>query len=210
MQKYIFDFDGTLVDSMPCWSQKMIHILEQRNISYPDNVIKIITPLGDKGTALYFKERFHLSESIEELISEMDAYAMPKYHYHIPAKESVKETLLALKEQGYSLNVLTASPHKMLDPCLKRLEMFDLFDHIWSCDDFATTKSDPQIYHMVAQKLDTTVSNCIFLDDNINALTTAKAAGMEVIGVYDASSKEDRALIEEMCSKYISLFKELL
>ncbi len=62
-----------------------------------------------------------------------------------------------LKAQGYSLNVLTASPHRMLDACLKRNGIYNLFDNVWSCDDFSTTKSDVQIYHMAAERLHTTV-----------------------------------------------------
>ncbi len=210
IEKYIFDFDGTLVDSMKHWSQKMTDILERRKISYPENIIKIITPLGDIGTAKYFKEQFGISQSVEELLEEMDEYALPQYHYHIQAKETVKETLTILKTSGYSLNVLTASPHRMLDICLQRLELYDLFDNVWSCDDFSTTKSDIQIYHMVAERLHTTVENCFFFDDNVNALSTAKKAGMKVIGVYDESSEDDKEVIEEVCEMYIHRFKEIL
>ncbi len=210
MKKYIFDFDGTLVDSMKHWSQKMIHILEKRNIDYESDIVKIITPLGDRGTAQYFIENFGMNESEEELIREMDDYAMPKYHYEIQEKESVKETLAELKKRGCSLNVLTASPHKMLDACLKRLEIYELFDNVWSCDDFKTTKSDVHIYKMAAEKLQTTTADCIFCDDNINALFTAKQAGMEVIGVYDESSAEDKESIKNLCSKYVYTFSELL
>ena len=49
----LFDFDGTLVDSMPTFAQAMIHIFEQEKLPYPDNFVKIITPLGYKGTAQY-------------------------------------------------------------------------------------------------------------------------------------------------------------
>ena len=48
---YLFDFDGTLVDSMPSWISKMMHILHRAGVSYPENVIEIVTPLGgDSGT----------------------------------------------------------------------------------------------------------------------------------------------------------------
>lgn len=56
----------------------------------------------------------------------------------------------------------------MLDPCLKRLGIWDLFDHVWSCDDFNTTKSDPQIYQLAAEKIGRRVDEIIFVDDNVN------------------------------------------
>lgn len=45
-KKYLFDFDGVLVDSMPYWAGMMINILETAKVNYPEDIIKIITPLG--------------------------------------------------------------------------------------------------------------------------------------------------------------------
>ena len=95
------------------------------------------------------------------------------YFHTIPAKKNVPEVLKALKAQGASLNVLTASPHITLDACLKRLGLWELFDNVWSCDDFNTTKADPQIYVRAAEKMNTPVENVLFLDDNLNADQTA-------------------------------------
>ena len=106
--------------------------------------------------------------------------------------------------------MLTASPHETLDPCLKRLGIFDIFDNVWSCNDFATTKADPEIYRMAAGRMGKNVSEVIFLDDNFNADKTAKEAGMQVIGVYDDSSAEYVDEMKAVCDFYIYDFKELL
>ena len=105
---------------------------------------------------------------------------------------------------------MTASPHAMLDPCLKRLGIFDLFENVWSCDDFLTTKADPEIYKQAAKRIGDSVENIIFLDDNFNALRTAKSAGMRVFGVYDASSAEYTAEIKNLSERYVSDFSDLL
>ena len=51
MTAYLFDFDGTLVDSMPAWETTMLRILNENHINYPPDIIKTITPLGFAGTA---------------------------------------------------------------------------------------------------------------------------------------------------------------
>ena len=43
MKYYLFDFDGTLVDSMPTYAAMMLRILDENKISYGDDIIKIIT-----------------------------------------------------------------------------------------------------------------------------------------------------------------------
>lgn len=206
---YLFDFDGTLVDSMPVYGELMLRILDEHGIEYGDDIIKIITPLGFQGTAKYFIG-LGINKTEKELVSLMYNYAVDEYTYNVPAKKNVVKTLKELKKRGASLNVLTASPHASLDPCLKRLGIYNLFDNIWSCDDFLTTKTDPKIYERVAEKLQSRVEDVIFLDDNFNADKVAKKAGMIVYGVYDKSSEEYMAEIKAITDKYIMDFSELL
>ena len=207
---YLFDFDGTLVDSMPTFVSAMLRILDENHICYDTGVIKIITPLGLNGTAEYYINQLGVPMSKEQLMSVMKEYMLDAYFHTIPAKMNVPEVLRELKNRGASLNVLTASPHITLDACLKRLGLWELFDNVWSCDDFNTTKADPQIYVRAAEKMNTTVENVLFLDDNLNADQTAKTAGMQVCGVYDESSKDYVAQMKAANDYYIYDFQELL
>ena len=140
----------------------------------------------------------------------MKKYMLDAYFHTIPAKENVPEVLKELKAQGACLNVLTASPHITLDACLKRLDLWALFDNVWSCDDFNTTKADPQIYVLVAKRLNRSVEEVLFLDDNLNADLTAKTAGMQVCGVYDESSRDYVEQMKSATDFYIYDFQELL
>ncbi len=207
---YLFDFDGTLVDSMPTFSSVMLRVLKESGLEYPADIIKTITPLGYKHTAKYFIEKLGMKESVDEITNKINGYALDAYKNHIVAKSNVENVLKELHNRGNSLNVLTASPHSMLDPCLKRIGVFDLFDNVWSCEDFNTTKSNPKIYKMVAEKLSVNVREIIFLDDNLDAVSTAKSAGTKAYGVYDSSSEEFAEQIKVIADRYINNFIELL
>lgn len=209
MGTYLFDFDGTLVDSMPTYAAVMLNLLKEHNIPYSEDILKIITPLGYRGTAAYFRT-IGMPLSEEEIVSTVTQRAVEAYTHSVPAKAHVINVLHAMRRRGDSLNVLTASPHAMLDPCLRRLGIFNLFDHVWSCEDFGTTKSDPAIYHMAAERISQPVERILFLDDNLNADQTAKASGMKVCGVYDDSSKEYEEQIRAACDHYIFSFHELM
>ena len=207
---FLFDFDGTLVDSMPTFAALMIRILDERNISYGDDIVKIITPLGYAGTAKYFREKLGVTDSEEALIAKMNEYALYEYSYNIPEKEGVTDTLLKMKELGYSLNVLTASPHTVLDVCLKRLGMYDIFDNVWSCDDFATTKANPEIYVMAAERIGVPVEKIIFVDDNIGAVGASMKAGACGVGIFDLSSAEYEKDFRLSADLYVEKFSQLL
>jgi len=206
LKAYIFDFDGTLVDSMPCWSQMMLNILEKNNIAYPDNIIELITPLGNIGAAKYFIENLHAQVSIAQMMLQMEEYAYPQYRDKIVLKPGVLEYLTMLKSQNCTLHVLTASPHKMLDPCLKRNGIYDLFDNVWSIDDFGLSKSDVRIYKEAIARIGSTEPETLFFDDNIGAVKTAKQAGLYTVAVYDASAKGFTEELKQVSDRYIESF----
>ncbi|MBQ8393362.1 MAG: HAD-IA family hydrolase [Clostridia bacterium] len=209
MKKLIFDFDGTLVDSMPVWSDFIIHYLNSISVSYPDDIIKIVSPLGTRGAAEYLIT-LGVRATVDELLQLMDSFALKEYTYNIPAKSGVINKLKELKAKGYSLNILTACNHNLLDPCLKRLGLFDVFENIWSCEeDMGMNKKNEDIYRLVSSKLDTVCENCVFFDDNIGALVTAHNAGMETVGVYDATSEEYITDICAITDRYIYTFDEI-
>lgn len=192
---YVFDLDGTMVDSMPAWTEVMRGILDSCNADYPDNFIELFTPLGTAGTIDLLKNEWKLELKDEEILRMMDEGMVPMYETDIPLKEGVKQYLKEMKRLGHRLGVLTASPHSMLDVCLKRLGVFDMFEHVFSCDDFKASKSDIKIYDQLADRFGVKKEEIAFFDDNVNVIKTAKQAGVYAVGILDDSG---RASHEEM------------
>ena len=210
MNTLLFDFDGTLVDSVPVYTAAEIRILEENGVAYPENVGEIVTPLGYKGTAEYFINGLGLKMSIDEVMVLFDKYMVQAYSNDVPAKEYVISVLKELKKQGKSLNVLTASPHITVDPCMKRLGITELFDNVWSTDEFGLTKADPELFIRAAQLLNEKPENILHFDDSLEAVRTAKKAGMKTCGVYDSLWAKDTKEIKNVTDYYIDDFSQLL
>ena len=210
MSTYIFDFDGTLGDSMPYFSESVLTALKQNNIDYPEDIIKIITPLGYKGSARYFIEEFGLPYTEEELISSMHETLYIAYRDKIILKPGVEEYLKKLREEGHALYVLTASPFRMVSAVLKRCGVFDLFEKVWSCEDFNMTKGDPEIYRVAVKRAGSRMEDAFFFDDNLEAIRTAVSAGIYTIGVYDKVSEEYLDEIKEIANRFIYSFEEMM
>ena len=176
-----------------CWSNK--ESLPSRIACCPSNNCPWLKA--------FFKESSSFAKSVASTCA--NAYSTTNV-----AKSNVIKVLKELKDNGASLNILTASPHVTLDACLKRLKIFDLFDNVWSCEDFSTTKTNPEIYKLVSKKLNVNVKDVLFLDDNLNANLTAKSAGMKVCGVFDESSVDYIEQMKSICDFYIYDFDQLL
>ena len=99
MQKiYIFDLDGTLIDSMPIFSGVVLGFLDKNGISYPNDIVATLTPLGYIGAAQYISDCLSGGYSAEEVYGCFQVETLRLYGETIPLKANVKETLERLKD----------------------------------------------------------------------------------------------------------------
>jgi len=206
---YMFDFDGVLVNSTSYIGKGLVEFLDKHHISYPADVVKHCMPLGYKGVAKYYHDDLGLDidvDEMEQLILD-DIY----YYYanEIEIKEGVREYLQKLKAEGCSLNILSAGAHRMMDACMERLGITDLFDNVFTCEDLGYKKSEIEIFQKAIELLNVTAEEIAFFDDNIVALTRAKEAGLYTVGVYDDSGMDFVQEMKEAGEKYIYSFLEL-
>lgn len=205
---YIFDFDGTLVDSMPTWSGVHVNALKSAGIPVPDDFVQTITPLGNYRASQYTIS-LGLDVSLESYLDFVSKTLYEAYTTRIELRSGVKEKLSELKKAGHSLNVLTASPHHYLDPCLRRHGIYDLFDKVWTIEDFGYTKAQTIIYTEAAQRLGAPMEGCVFVDDNAGAVATAKTAGMYTVGIFDETSKDFAPQLKAVSDLYIEDFSQI-
>ncbi|MBR1974769.1 MAG: HAD family phosphatase [Clostridia bacterium] len=207
---YIFDLDGTLIDSMPVGVGITLSFLDEQGIPYPPDVVKTLTPLGYKGIAKLFAEELGVKCTAEEIYQRFQTQNERAYAETIPLKPHAKELLEFLKSQGHSISVLTASPNHFIELSLKRLGVYHLLDNAWSIDDFGMSKADEEIYRAAAARLGANIGDCIMVDDNVNVLKTAKRAGMGAIGVYDKFTSYTEPEMREIADGYVHDFVELI
>ena len=79
VQGVIFDLDGTLLDSMGMWQQVDREYLERFGLEAPPDLQRSIAGLSVTDTARYFKQRFRLPDSIEQIIADWNAMAREEY-----------------------------------------------------------------------------------------------------------------------------------
>lgn len=208
MKCYLFDFDGVLVDSMPTWGAVHSQALAEAGISVPANFVETITPLGNVKGAEYALT-LGVKVPFDAYLTGINGKLYEAYTTRIVLKDNVKAVLEGLKKAGISVNVLTASPHLYVDPCLQRNGIFDLFDNVWTIEDFGLTKDNPEIYKQAAKRLGAKACDCTMFDDNFTAISTAKAAGLDAVAVYDDTSAHKVADMKAVANRYIYNFEEL-
>lgn len=206
---YVFDLDGTLVDSMPYFTKGILSILDDAGIAYEPELINVVTPLGyTKSAELYVT--MGVKDDVDTIVRNIEKKLVVEYSENVKLKTGVGDYLKRLYSEGARLFVLTASPHIVTDICLKNNGVYGLFEQVWSVEDFKMSKSDVAIFHKVAETIGCDVSNVNYFDDNLTAVTNSKKAGYYVYGIKDMQSEYDIEKIKELSDCFVESFEDML
>jgi len=206
---YLFDMDGTLIDSNGIWKEVDETFLARRGIPYTkeyyDGVAHTIFPLA----ARFTKDFCHLDDSLEDIMDEWMKLAKDQYA-HVPLKPHVTELLETLRAKGEHMAVFTSAVPIHCQTALEAHELTKYFDRLIFAQDFGMDKSNPEIFRAVAETLGVAPNDCILIDDSIKSCRNAKSIGMTAYGIYDKYFDENKEEMPLVCDKFVYDLSELL
>lgn len=206
----LFDLDGTLVDSMWMWKDIDIDYLRKFGYEYPEDLQPTIEGMSFTETAIYFKERFHIPDSIEQIQSEWNRMARDKYCNEVPLKEGALTLLKFLKNNNIKAGIATSNSRELVDIIIEKLNIKNYFESIRTSCEVKQGKPAPDIYLKVSSDLSVGTEHCLVFEDVLAGVMAGKRAGMKVCGVYDQFSKADKNEIIKQTDYYIHSFLEIL
>ena len=206
----VFDLDDTLVDSWSRFDGAMLPVLDEEGITYDrEEMIAKMHPQGVPPTAALFCE-MGVPGTVEEVTRRLEVGMYREYAERIRLMPGAEAYLCRLREQGVRLFVLTASPHSITDPCLRNNGVWDLFEQVWTVEDYGMGKSNPDLFVRVVGDIGLPADEILYYDDNPVAVVNAVASGMQVCGVLCPHTPQNAAKIPEVAEKHIASFEELL
>lgn len=205
----IFDLDGTLVDSMGIWKDIDIEYLGARGLTLPEDLQKSIEGMSFSETAHYFKERFRLSDTIEEIKSAWNQMAWDKYSKEIQFKTGAKEFVQYLRENGIKTGIATSNSIELVKAVLGNHDMEKQFDSIHTSCEVSKGKPAPDIYELVARDLGVEASECLVFEDVPQGIMAGKNAGMKVCAIADGYSAPFVDKKREISDYYIEDYFEI-
>lgn len=206
----IFDMDGVLTDSNGVWRDVDEAFLAKRGMAYTreyyEGVAHTVFPLA----AVFTKEYCQLEESTQEIMDEWMEMAGDVYAARVPLKPHVRDYLEHCRRAGERMIVLTSAVPEHCRAALTRWELLPYFERVFFAQELGLDKRESTVYKKVAALMGVAPGACTVFDDSLAACRSAKAAGMQVVGVYDpffdATEKDMRAV----CHRFITDFSQLL
>ena len=189
---YIFDLDGTLLDSMGLWEEVDTQFLKKRGIIVtPTDYKKAILAMDFKEAAAYTIARFGLRESADEIMREWREAAVFAYGHTVRLKPYAIEYLKSLRALGAAMAVATSLSADLYAPALHANGISGFFASVVSTSQTKNGKTHPDVYLLAAKTLGAEPSDCIVFEDILAAVRSAKKAGMTVYAMYDSASDSD-------------------
>lgn len=204
----IFDFDGTLFDSMHVWKGVKYKVFERLGIKLTKEDEEAFKGLFLRETFLVAIERFNLKLTYEELLNELFEYIKERYLAETNPKNDIIEFLEKVKSKGVKMGIATATGEAALIAVLEKYNMLGYFSAIYSTYTVGASKTEPKVYDVVLNELGTPKESTWVFEDALYAAKTAKANGYNVVGIYDKSEPATEEL-KELVDIYINDYKEL-
>lgn len=209
IQAVIFDMDGSMIDSMWVWRAIDIEYLGRFGIPLPEDLQRCIEGMGFSETACYFKERFALPDSVEQIKADWNQMAWEKYAGEVTFKKGVKEFLGFCAKRGVKLGIATSNSRELAEAALSALAVRQMFDCVMTSSEVERGKPAPDIYLAAAKALCVSPENCLVFEDIVPGIRAGLAAGMRVCAVYDEYSRYQDEEKRRLADYYINDFTEI-
>ena len=205
----IFDLDGSLVDSMWIWKDIDIEYLGRFGIQLPQSLQSEIEGMSFSETAVYFKERFHIPDSLDKIKEDWNKMAWEKYIYEVMLKPGADVFLRYCIAHDIKLGIATSNSRQLVEAVAKARGFEKDFSCIMTACEVAKGKPSPDIYLAVAGKLGVEPSQCLVFEDIVPGIMAGKNAGMRVCAVEDTYSLHQTEEKKRLADYYIKDYTEI-
>ena len=204
----IFDFDGTLFDSMPAWIGIRDSFFASIGVEMTEEDREFFRGKFTSEALSLAIDRFQLKMSYEDLLAAFFDYLTQRYLAMAVPKNDIIEFLEKLKAKGVKIGIATASGEPAVIAALEKFGMRHYFSSIYSTYTVGESKLTPKVYDVVLEELGLDKATTWVFEDALYAAKTAKENGYNVVGIYDVSERRADEL-KQLADIYIHDYAEI-
>ena len=180
-QAYLFDCDGTIVDSMPLHYLGWVKALSEWSCEFPE---QLFYAWGGKPTAdiiLALNQKHGLNMPIEQVATRKEAL----YFENIALLQGIPEVIehIELSHGTIPFAVVSGGTRESVTASLGALNLLDRFETLVCAGDYQRGKPDPEPFLVAAARLGVAPKDCLVFEDTDMGIQSATAAGMASVKI---------------------------
>jgi len=185
---YLFDCDGTIVDSMPLHYVAWKRVLAEWGCEFGEQTFYSWGGMPVTEIIAALNVRDGLAMPIEEVQRRKEAL----YFEILPELKAVPEVLehIELSHGHIPFAVVSGSTRESVTASLTTLGILDRFETLVCAGDYERSKPDPQPFLIAAERLGVAPEDCLVFEDTDMGIQAATAAGMASVKVLQPWERE--------------------
>ena len=180
---WLFDLDGTLIDSVPDLTLAVNAALQEHDLSLVDDD-QVRHWVGNGSAKLIERALQFLNVWSEDNQSQFHHAFLDAYGKVLNAKSALYPDVMALisllKRENKKLALITNKPQQFLPELLARFHLDDVFECVIGGDTLPAKKPDPLPVNHCLTKLAVTQGRALMVGDSRSDALSAQAAGVDV------------------------------
>jgi beta-phosphoglucomutase len=181
---FIFDMDGTLVDSMPFHIQAWTDMLAGLGVQTTPEAF--LRQTGGKTNRQILREIFGNGLTEAEIVSHIgrkEALYRSLYRLHLKPIAGLIPFLNEAERLHIPMAVATSAGKTNRDFVLQGLDLEPYFSDVVGVEEIHEGKPDPEIFLKAAKGLSTAPADCLVFEDALAGIEAASRAGMKAVAL---------------------------
>jgi HAD superfamily hydrolase (TIGR01509 family) len=178
---YLFDCDGTIVDSMPLHYDAWKTALAEWHCGFPEDLFYAWGGLPVAKIISLLNEKHGLDMPVQKLARRKEEL----YFESLPHLKAIPEVLEHIDSQygRIPFAVVSGSTRDSVIASLRSLQLLEKFETLVCAEDYKKGKPDPEAFLIAALRLGVEPASCLVFEDTDMGIEAATAAGMASLKV---------------------------
>lgn len=209
---FIFDCDGTLVNSSPVWGHAQTELLRRHGIDVTVDDFAQFEHLSLEDECQAYHDTWGIGVNGEELYRELSEILIDGYS-KVPPREGLLAFLEQTKAAGIAMCVATSTPAELVQSALAGAGLDAYLEFVTTTGEVGRSKQFPDVYELALRRLEDRhgrkFERAWVFEDAVFGLKSSGTAGFKRVGIYDPHGRMERDEVRDNCDIFIDSYEDL-